>query len=372
MEINKLTKIYAIAGVNLISGGPLKIFNSILNSLSKVADGNAIFYIITSNHSVIDEELRNNKSFYIYEMPWACSNIVSRLFFEYIYLFFWSRLKSVHLWLSLNDVTPNVFANYRIAYFHNPSPFAPFKKMVTKNIFFVLYGLLYNFVYLINIRKNNFVIVQQNWMAKIVLKRYRPRCIITALPIINDKDFIKNKNLNIIDSKTHFCYPAFPRFFKNHEIITEAVILLKYMGYSNFVVTFTINGNENKYSSFIKEKYGHIDNIDFVGLLNNSEMINLYSKSDVLIFPSLLETWGLPITEFKAFGKPMLVADRPYARETVGCYSSVFFFNPFNSHELADLMAKVIDKTIIYEHTKVMDVYDCIDFDSLAERIISL
>ena len=34
---------------------------------------------------------------------------------------------------------------------------------------------------------------------------------------------------------------------------------------------------------------------------------------DFLIFPSLLETWGLPISEFEQTNKKMILANLPYA-----------------------------------------------------------
>ena len=71
-------------------------------------------------------------------------------------------------------------------------------------------------------------------------------------------------------------------------------------------------------------------------------MRDLYSTSDVIVFPSKLETWGLPLTEAKAYNKRILAADLPYAREAIGDYDLVSLF-PVNSAEvLANLMAEII------------------------------
>lgn len=363
---------YVISAINLVSGGPLTVLNSILSSLLIKSTDKVNFYVFTSRASALDKDLRKIAGLHIIEVPWACRNLFVRLYFEYVYLYFWSRSRDIYLWLSLNDVTPNVVAKRRVAYFHNPSPFSPFKQMVVKHPLFVLYGLLYNLVYLINIKKNNLVVVQQNWIARIVSKRYRPSHVLTALPMETKKNEISIEIQKKIDNKPRFCFPAFPRFFKNYQVIGDAVNLLNNMGYTDFLVTFTLKGNENKYSKTIKKMYGHLSQIEFVGLLSRAEMHKLYSQTQVLIFPSILETWGLPITEFKAYGKPMLVAERPYARETVGHYPYVCFFDPFNSQELAKLMANVIDDTIVYTGADVDEIYDCYDYDSLAIRILSL
>ena len=46
-----------------------------------------------------------------------------RLFYEYVYFWFWSLNQSVDTWVSLHDVSPNVRARQRVVYCHNPMPF---------------------------------------------------------------------------------------------------------------------------------------------------------------------------------------------------------------------------------------------------------
>jgi glycosyltransferase involved in cell wall biosynthesis len=69
---------------------------------------------------------------------------------------------------------------------------------------------------------------------------------------------------------------------------------------------------------------------------------------DALIFPSRLETWGLPISEAKAMQKPLWVADVPYAHETVGTYENVVFFNPNNPQQLADTLRQWLQGKAVY------------------------
>ena len=114
----------------------------------------------------------------------------------------------------------------------------------------------------------------------------------------------------------------------------------------------TIDGTETKYSRELVEKYKSIDNIKFVGILKRNELFDLYAKVDTMIFPSYLETWGLPITEFKIFEKPIILADLPYAYETIGTYDKACFFNPNSPLELAKLMKNDINHINIYKPIK--------------------
>ena len=105
----------------------------------------------------------------------------------------------------------------------------------------------------------------------------------------------------------------------------------------------TIDGNENIYSKEIVEKYGRLKCIEFIGLQTRENLMKYYSKIETVIFPSKLETWGLPISEAKAFGKNIILADLEYAHETLGTYEKVMFFGPDAAEKLAEKMEMLIN-----------------------------
>ena len=110
----------------------------------------------------------------------------------------------------------------------------------------------------------------------------------------------------------------------------EAVKLLQARGVRNFEVRLTIDGTENRYARWLKRRFGQLPNLRFLGLQSHDRMLEHYKEGNALLFPSRLETWGLPITEAKQHQLPMLVAEVPYAHETVGEYDLVSFFDPQN------------------------------------------
>ena len=85
-------------------------------------------------------------------------------------------------------------------------------------------------------------------------------------------------------------------------------------------------------------------------------VLNKLQECTALVFPSKLETWGLPITEAKLFDKPILVSDLPYAHETVGNYEKVSFFNPNNSVQLANLMEKMIKDENVFNGNNLKSI----------------
>lgn len=200
---------------------------------------------------------------------------------------------------------------------------------------YFLFSKFYKYLYGINIKKNTSVIVQQNWMAKEFKKMYNIGNIIVAKPSFHLETIVKKSKPKNKEYK--FLYPSFARPYKNFELACEAAKELwqKNKGFKLFI---TISGNENLYARMLKKKYGGLTYIVFTGLLKRSELLEMYGKVDCLLFLSKLETWGMPITEFKAFNKPIIVAKLPYALETVGEYTNVGFVKPTDSSMLKEQM----------------------------------
>ena len=342
-------KIIIISAANLHEGGTFSILKDCLNHL----DSSEYFeydIIALVNDKLKFNEYRNIKFIEFKKMRWSYFH---RLFYEFIYFYFLSIKLKPYLWFSLNDISSNVKSEKRVVYCHNPSPF----RGVHLNDLFdqpklFFFTLFYKYLYKININKNNFVIVQQHQLKNIFSETFKLPLtkIITATPNI---DNIKKFNQDLINesSKKIFFFPTYPRPFKNIEVICEAVLLLKLQNITNFEVIVTIDGTENGYSKRILKKYGHLKNIRFIGSIGRDEVFYYYSIIDFLLFPSKLETWGLPITEFKNFRKPILVSNLGYAIETVGRYDYVNFFNPDDSTELAYHMCNYLKLNFSFDIT---------------------
>ena len=210
-----------------------------------------------------------------------------------------------------------------------------------------LFSIFYKYLYKINIKSNSFVIVQQDWLRDEFCNLFhldRNR-VIVAKPYYK---FVTTSNDNTLETKPEivtFFYPSFPRTFKNFEVICEASKVLNSMGINNFKVALTIDGSENKYAKYIYRKYSKIKNIDFCGLLPLNKVHEMYKLTDCLLFPSKIETWGLPISEFSLYGKPMIISNLQYAHETAAGISNVVFFDPRDSYELAQRMKEIIDNS---------------------------
>lgn len=327
-----------ISGINLFEGGPLTVYYDCLDAI-KVLGLNKKYRICVL---VSKKELfkKYEKDFEIIEFPKSRNNYLYRLYYEYCYFYKYSKTRHIEIWLSLHDITPNVRANAIYTYCHNPSPFMKKDFRNTKySLKNVMFSIFYRYLYQINIEKASGIIVQQDWMREEFKKMYHIRNVIVARPKIVDKEIEKlGLDKNCSDKKI-FIYAAFPRFYKNYELICEAC---RYIKGNDYEVWLTINGTENRYARYIYKKYSDISKIKWLGLQPREKIFELYNNADCLIFPSKLETWGLPISEFKITGKDMLLADLPYAYETLGTYNKVMFFDVNNAQMLAEEMESII------------------------------
>lgn len=71
-----------------------------------------------------------------------------------------------------------------------------------------------------------------------------------------------------------------------------------------------------------------------VGQLTHAECLAEYERADALVFPSVLESYGLPLVEAMVIGIPIIAADQPYAR--VLCGDEGIYFDPESPESLVE------------------------------------
>ena len=129
----------------------------------------------------------------------------------------------------------------------------------------------------------------------------------------------------------------------------EACEKLVENGMADFQFIFTLNGEENNH---IKNLYNKIKEknlpISFIGGITREEVFNYYSES-VLIFPSYIETYGLPMLEAKLHKGIILASDCLFSHEILDGYKNAYFFDPFKKEELSKLIFKIYSGKIIYQ-----------------------
>lgn len=334
-------KVIVISGINLFEGGPLSVYKDFLDALvvAGIAEDNRIILYVHK------KGLFKNYEQYaqIVELPKSRKNYLWRLFYEYVYFNRISKKYRIDYWISMHDITPNVRSGRLYTYCHQPAPFyKPGRTDWKYSKKVCVFAMLYRYLYGINVKKNHAVIVQQNWLKEEFKRIYGIKNVITARPDISCRMTERNSEDTVIaENRPYtFIYASYPRTFKNFEVVCEACRQLG--SRLNYQVYLTLKGNENPYSRYLYRKFRDMKQIKWLGILPREELFRYYWKSDCMIFPSKLETWGLPVSEYKITGKPVILADLPYAHETLGEYEKACFFDCRDSKKLARIMSRVI------------------------------
>lgn len=230
----------------------------------------------------------------------------------------------------------------QLVYYHQPLPLIPYKwKFYNKDEYKLwLYAKFYR--YFVN-RNNKYAkyVVQLQYIKKLFIKKFRN---------IDENDvFVLRPNHPLIDisefnEEPHpfrLIYPATPLSYKNHKVIIQAVELIKKDSpdiLKNTEIVFTIS-DDNEIKNWINktnvEQY-----IKCIGSIPYKDLLNLYKNSDVLLFPSKIESYGLPLVEAMIFGLYIVASNLPYANEVLENYGNVCYVNP---NSIEDWQKAIID-----------------------------
>jgi glycosyltransferase involved in cell wall biosynthesis len=124
---------------------------------------------------------------------------------------------------------------------------------------------------------------------------------------------------------------------KQPGLVAEAVRLLNSMGVKcHLTLTMNkeeikkMNGGEKDY--FLLSKSVSRGQSTLVGNVAYKDLSNIYATHDLLVFPSISETFGHPLVEAMSMGLPILASDTPIHREI--CKNAARFFSPLKLSSL--------------------------------------
>jgi len=317
------------------SGGALTILKQYYEKALNDKNNEWIFVISTPN-------LIETKNVKVLRFPWVKKSWIHRLYFDNYVACKIGKKHQVDEVLSLQNIIVKGINVKQTLYLHQPLPFVEKRYGIIENFKFWVYQNIISKMIFNSIKKADKVIVQTNWIKDACVKK---------LKVDSDKFELIQPEINIEvkqmyeqedDDNKLFFYPASGLSYKNHTIIVEAVKKIKEQDISNYRIVFTLDGNENKNIKKLYKMAVEYDlHIDFVGHISLEEVYEYYSKS-ILIFPSYIETFGLPMLEAKMHNSPILASDCAFSHEILDDYDKVRFFNPFEEKELAQHIIKLL------------------------------
>lgn len=295
---------------------------------------NHYFYMLSTFH------LEETDNITVINVPEVKKGWKNRLLFDYFGVKKYLKQFQIDEVLSLQNIGVPCFKGKQTVYVHNALPFAEYHYSLRESKLMWVYQNVIGKMMLSSIRKADCVIVQTQWMKDAIARK---------IPKAANKTEVRFPEVDIPQGlqytrqkKCVFFYPANSAPFKNHHLILQACRLLKVEGVENYTVEFTLKGDETPAISQLKEAaLAEGLPIDWLGVLPREQVFEKYQHS-VLVFPSYIETVGLPIFEAKSVGAPLLLADCAYAKNVAGDYANAHFYPYHDAQMLASHMKRQI------------------------------
>jgi len=190
---------------------------------------------------------------------------------------------------------------------------------------------------------------------------------------------IREEKKALIDGadRPRLIYVSHPSEHKNHLALVRAMpAILKTMPSASLLLTLDKQRpGHRRYTSFIvdiqkeAEQLGVSQRLVWLGILNPDEIEYALRVSDLTVFPSLAESFGLGLVESMAAGCPVAAADISYAREV--CGEAAVYFDPRNSADIAETVLSVLREDATAERLRSIGTErkDRFSYQRIAEEI---
>ena len=328
---------YLVIDVAAEYGGAVTVLNQFIEEF--LNDNKNDYFVVVSK---LDYENKNNVRFIRKE--WVKKSYLHRVFFDNIYISFLINKYKPDIILSLQNKPVKCRNIRQEVFFHNALPISNkrFKLHESKSLW--IYQTIIGNIIRRRLKKADMVYVQADWIKKTLIDKWG---------LSEEKIKVKHQAGNFlfkpgsnrkddIDEMVLF-YPANTEVYKNHLILLKALSIVKtnLLNQNSFKLVLTCDDNSLNKECIDLIRTNNIP-VVFVGRLTPQEMQDWYLRS-VLVFPSYIETLGLPLAEAKTMDCIIIAADCEYAHETVGEYDKVFYFNPYSDKDLAMRILEVYD-----------------------------
>ncbi len=275
----------------------------------------------------------------ILRFPWVKKSWLHRLWFDHCVAPRLVRTTRPDRILSLQNVlVPHVSVPQDL-YLHQPLPFVEKRfGLFSQPVFWMYQNVLSHSIFRA-VRKARRVTVQTRWM--------KEACVRLAgadpdrIEVVPPKGLDANVGRFMFEPESFrtFFYPTSEKIYKNHTTLIEAVARMEPGVQQTIRVCMTLRGGE---TPTLQKLFDQVREenlpVEWIGMIPHTEVMERYTRS-VLVFPSYIETFGLPLLEARRTGTPVIASDCAFSREILEGYGRAAFFAPEDPEALARLLA---------------------------------
>jgi len=143
-----------------------------------------------------------------------------------------------------------------------------------------------------------------------------------------------------MEDRDDFIYVASGEPHKNHRMLIESWVNLAQKGFfPRLCLTLDPCSCAGLLAVIDVKKKQYNLRVDNLGCLSTDELKQQYLQSGTLIYPSLLESFGLPLIEAKSAGLKVVASELDYVRDILDPDET---FNPYSSVSIAKAVARLM------------------------------
>ena len=196
------------------------------------------------------------------------------------------------------------------------------------------------------------------------------------------KRCIRAEKKILIDTaeRPRLIYVSHPSEHKNHINLVRAIPrIINTFPSASLLLTLEKNKTQNRrYNYFIDEieleatRYGVSKHVVWLGILNPGEVDYALRNSDLTVFPSQAESFGLGLAESMAAGCPIAASDRLYAHDV--CGEAAVYFNPSCPESIAHAVLETLNNGSLLQKlvNKATERKSQFSYEFIAERIAAI
>ena len=334
-----------VSAASLRMGGAVTIYNQFLEHLKEEIGDNQYFIFVNKvlqqpkidgvRYYVIDIEARKKRNWFDNQ---GCKEILQQEEF------------CADAVISLqNTAVCCLHGLPQLVYYHQPLPFFkkewnPFKKDERSKF-------IYKYFYLHFVKKsideNVQFVVQTEFLKQGLVKRLNidESRVYVCFPDVELPDAANISPYPFVENTRNFIFPSLYSPHKSHIVLLKALEILKLKTDINKVRLYiTVSKEEAPALYEFVERNCLSENVIFMGKIPYQETLRLYKSADALLFPSTIETLGLPLIEAASFGLKIIAPDVDYAHEVLEGYEGVQYAMADDAEAWATSVLNILDQ----------------------------
>ena len=236
----------------------------------------------------------------------------------------------------------------QLVYYHQAIPFYPsiWNPFKASERLMFLYKWVYPLFVKNSIGTKTHVVVQTACIKRHFARlfHFNPDRIHVLFPDVKKIDRTAVTPFPYDEKLSHFIYPATAFVHKNHQILIEAlqVIRDRYPELSQIIrIHFTVTQQDAPGIAEAVKKGGLNQMVLLEGGVPFDVLLRKYMACKALLFPSRIETLGLPLIEAASLGLPILASDLEYGHDVLEGYAGAKFLPTDNPEAWAEQIAEL-------------------------------